>query len=350
MTRRLVKEGIQAPRFTIRDRDRTADPIDFSGLPTDYPYTLMVPQSTHGDGCCSTGCSNSAATWSGRRSLTSVVAGRRRRHGDVRRRRRRPGALRRRRRRHPQHRARAGGHRLRRRRIRASRSSWPTSTCAATRRPTRCVLFWAQRGPDRRRATARRRLPHRRAGRRRARGPVGRVRPAAARRPRPAPAGIVVTDVVWGSRFRIHHRVADTYRAGRLLLAGDAAHVHSPAGGQGMNLGIQDAVALADALAAVLAGGPDTAARRVQRRPPSDRPAGGLADRPADPAGDAAPRPAPDPQRCASAWPDGYPPSRRALALRLQRSGLPLTRRVRDRYHLPREGSSLCRRSRPTTW
>ena len=70
---------------------------------------------------------------------------------------------------------------------------------------------------------------------------------------------IVVTDVMWGSRFRIHHRVADTYRAGRLLLAGDAAHVHSPAGGQGMNLGIQDAIALADALASVLAGGPESA-------------------------------------------------------------------------------------------
>ncbi|HEX2401192.1 MAG TPA: FAD-dependent monooxygenase, partial [Mycobacterium sp.] len=69
---------------------------------------------------------------------------------------------------------------------------------------------------------------------------------------------MVVTDVVWGSRFRIHHRVADTYRAGRLLLAGDAAHVHSPAGGQGMNLGIQDGVALADALAAVLGGAPDS--------------------------------------------------------------------------------------------
>jgi len=68
---------------------------------------------------------------------------------------------------------------------------------------------------------------------------------------------MVVTDVVWGSRFRIHHRVADTYRAGRLLLAGDAAHVHSPAGGQGMNLGIQDGVALAGALAAVLAGASD---------------------------------------------------------------------------------------------
>ena len=69
---------------------------------------------------------------------------------------------------------------------------------------------------------------------------------------------MVVKDVVWGSRFRIHHRVADSYRAGRLLLAGDAAHVHSPAGGQGMNLGIQDAVALADALGVVLGGAPET--------------------------------------------------------------------------------------------
>lgn len=67
-----------------------------------------------------------------------------------------------------------------------------------------------------------------------------------------------VTAVIWGSRFRVHHRVADTFRAGRLLLAGDAAHVHSPAGGQGMNLGIQDAVALAHALAAVLDGAPDS--------------------------------------------------------------------------------------------
>jgi 2-polyprenyl-6-methoxyphenol hydroxylase-like FAD-dependent oxidoreductase len=69
---------------------------------------------------------------------------------------------------------------------------------------------------------------------------------------------MVVTDVIWGSRFRIHHRVADAYRAGRLLLAGDAAHVHSPAGGQGMNLGIQDGVALAEALAAALGGAPDS--------------------------------------------------------------------------------------------
>jgi 2-polyprenyl-6-methoxyphenol hydroxylase-like FAD-dependent oxidoreductase len=72
------------------------------------------------------------------------------------------------------------------------------------------------------------------------------------------PGELVVEDVIWGSHFRIHHRVADTYRAGRLLLAGDAAHVHSPAGGQGMNTGIQDAVRLADALQQVLAGAPES--------------------------------------------------------------------------------------------
>ncbi len=62
----------------------------------------------------------------------------------------------------------------------------------------------------------------------------------------------IVNEVVWGSRFRVHHRVVDTYRAGRILLAGDAAHVHSPAGGQGMNTGIQDAIVVAEALARAL--------------------------------------------------------------------------------------------------
>ncbi|MGO4614177.1 FAD-dependent monooxygenase [Nocardia sp. 2YAB30] len=73
------------------------------------------------------------------------------------------------------------------------------------------------------------------------------------------PGGEVkVREVLWSSRFRVHHRVADHYRAGRILLAGDAAHVHSPAGGQGMNTGIQDAAALGPLLARVLAGEPDT--------------------------------------------------------------------------------------------
>lgn len=67
-----------------------------------------------------------------------------------------------------------------------------------------------------------------------------------------------VEEVLWSSRFRLHHRIADTFRAGRVLLAGDAGHVHSPAGGQGMNLGIVDAVDLGATLADVLAGGPET--------------------------------------------------------------------------------------------
>jgi 2-polyprenyl-6-methoxyphenol hydroxylase-like FAD-dependent oxidoreductase len=66
---------------------------------------------------------------------------------------------------------------------------------------------------------------------------------------------VSVTDVIWGSRFRIHERVADQYRAGRVLLAGDAAHTHSPAGGQGMNLGLRDAVTLGDALSVALRDG-----------------------------------------------------------------------------------------------
>lgn len=65
----------------------------------------------------------------------------------------------------------------------------------------------------------------------------------------------VVAEVHWSSAFRVHHRVADTYRDGRLLVMGDAAHVHSPAGGQGMNTGLVDAVVLADRLARVVGHG-----------------------------------------------------------------------------------------------
>lgn len=69
-----------------------------------------------------------------------------------------------------------------------------------------------------------------------------------------------IDTIVWSSRFRVHHRIADSYRAGRVLLAGDAAHVHSPAGGQGMNIGIQDALALGNALHAVVSGARDAVA------------------------------------------------------------------------------------------
>ncbi|MGW6281321.1 FAD-dependent oxidoreductase [Kribbella sp. NPDC055071] len=58
----------------------------------------------------------------------------------------------------------------------------------------------------------------------------------------------------WSSLWRANVRLADRYRAGRVFLAGDAAHIHSPAGGQGMNTGIQDAHNLAWKLAAVVQG------------------------------------------------------------------------------------------------
>ena len=63
-----------------------------------------------------------------------------------------------------------------------------------------------------------------------------------------------VTKVNWFSTYRVHHRVADRFRKGRAFLAGDAGHIHSPAGGQGMNTGIGDAINLAWKLAAVLEG------------------------------------------------------------------------------------------------
>ncbi|WP_432943458.1 FAD-dependent oxidoreductase [Kribbella sp. CA-253562] len=68
-----------------------------------------------------------------------------------------------------------------------------------------------------------------------------------------------VTEVVWGSRFRIHERVAAAYRNGRVVLAGDSAHSHSPAGGQGMNLGLRDAITLGAALSTALTTGDEHA-------------------------------------------------------------------------------------------
>lgn len=62
------------------------------------------------------------------------------------------------------------------------------------------------------------------------------------------------SEVRWSSRFACDERQVSRYREGRVFLVGDAAHVHSPAGGQGMNTGIQDAMNLGWKLAAVLGG------------------------------------------------------------------------------------------------
>ncbi len=69
-----------------------------------------------------------------------------------------------------------------------------------------------------------------------------------------AGGGFRALDPVWLSGFRINERKVAAYRTGRAFLAGDAAHVHSPAGGQGMNTGMQDAFNLAWKLALVLRG------------------------------------------------------------------------------------------------
>ena len=64
----------------------------------------------------------------------------------------------------------------------------------------------------------------------------------------------VISDPGWTSAFRIHRRLVDRFRQGRCFVAGDAAHIHSPAGGQGMNTGIQDAYNLAWKLGLVTRG------------------------------------------------------------------------------------------------
>jgi 2-polyprenyl-6-methoxyphenol hydroxylase-like FAD-dependent oxidoreductase len=256
VARRLVKQGIQAPRFSIRDRARTLIPIDFSELPTDYPYSLMVPQSTTEKLLLDRLVELGGAVLRPKTlsSITQDADGVTATFddGDIIRARYAVGAdgI------HSTVREQAG--------IGFEGGAYGESFMLADVRLSgevpldEVILFWAKEG-----LTVVAPLP----------GDIFRIVAPVADAPEepsalyvqqildsrgPGAGRMVVTDVIWGSRFRIHHRVADTYRAGRLLLSGDAAHVHSPAGGQGMNLGIQDAVALADALAGVLAGEPDS--------------------------------------------------------------------------------------------
>lgn len=267
VSRRMVKEGLTAPRFSMRDRRRVLIPIDFSALPTAYPYTLMLSQATTERLLAErldelgvevrrpltlTGVAEDAdgvtATFDGGETLRArYVVGADGIHSTV----RQQAGI-----------GFAGG--------KYAESFVLADVHLDGEAPVdEVILFYARTG-----LTVVAPLPH---GIHRIVAPLDHApeQPSAdfvqdlldARGYGPARSR--VTDVVWGSRFRIHHRVADTYRAGRLILAGDAAHVHSPAGGQGMNLGIQDAVALADALTEVLDGGSQTAldAYGAQRRP-----------------------------------------------------------------------------------
>ncbi|MHA7661964.1 FAD-dependent monooxygenase [Mycolicibacterium sp. HS_4_1] len=254
---RLVELGIHAPRFTIRDGHKTLIPVDFSTLPSRYPYSLMVPQCT-----TERVLLDRLAELGGKvlrpKTLTRVTQDgegvtAHLDDGETIRARYLVGS--------------DGMHSVVREQsgIGFSGGQYGQSFALADVRLTgdvtasEVILFWAASG-----MTVVAPLP---GGTYRIVAPVD----AAPENPSAAfvqelldtrafgPGRVTVTDVEWGSRFRVHHRVADSYRAGRVLLAGDAAHVHSPAGGQGMNLGIQDALALSDSLATVLATGRDAA-------------------------------------------------------------------------------------------
>lgn len=267
VSRRMVKSGLIAPRFTMREGARTLMAIDFSVLPTNYPYTLMLSQATteallverlaelggevvrpkalaglsqDRDGVTATfddeetirarfvvGCDGAHSTV---RELAGIGF--------------------------------AGGEY-------AEAFALADVRLGGEAPNDEILLFYAMNGMN-----VLAPLP----------GGIHRVIAPSAHAPEQpsvefvqdildtrgfGPGRTVVTELIWGSRFRIHHRVADTYRAGRLLLAGDAAHLHSPAGGQGMNLGIQDAVDLADALCEALHSDSDAVldAYSADRRP-----------------------------------------------------------------------------------
>lgn len=246
VSRRLVKAGLAAPRFTMRQGSAVLISVDFSGLPTPYPYSLMISQADteqvledrlnelggrviRPKSLCRLSPDATGVTANfddGDSMRAAYVVGADGMHSTVR------------------HHAGIGftGGEF------AESFTLADVHIAGNAPDDEVILFYGNEG-----LTVLAPLPD----------GIHRIVAPAARAPRVpttefvqnlldsrgfGPGRTVVKELVWGSRFRIQHRVADTYRAGRLLLAGDAAHVHSPAGGQGMNLGITDAVALAEAL------------------------------------------------------------------------------------------------------
>jgi 2-polyprenyl-6-methoxyphenol hydroxylase-like FAD-dependent oxidoreductase len=252
VTPSLLQRGLQAQRFTIRDRDRLLVPIAFQQLPTRYPFTLMVSQAETEavllqrlqvlggrvlrprtlSGLVQDARRAVATLDDGSRITARYVVGADGAHSAVR--------------------QLAG--------IAFEGGSYGESFVLADVRLSgdvprdEVILYFSPAGmvvvaplPD----------------------GVHRIVATVAEAPEqpdiafvqalldsrgPERAPVRVTGLLWGSRFRVHHRIADRYRAGRLLLAGDAAHVHSPAGGQGMNAGILDAVTLSAALVQALHG------------------------------------------------------------------------------------------------
>jgi 2-polyprenyl-6-methoxyphenol hydroxylase-like FAD-dependent oxidoreductase len=256
ITQDLLAEGVQVPIFRIRDRDRSLLTVDFSGIPSVYQFTLMIPQNRvetilleHLENL---GCGvvrpcelvgfaaspfqveaqvqiNGAARSIGAQWLIGCDG----MHSRV----REQSGI-----------AFSGGEYEASFVLADVRMDWPLSRDEVT-------LFYSAKG-----LVVVAPLPneHFRI--------VATVDEASeipsqdfmqaildARGPAIDPGRI--HDIAWSSRFHIHHRVAQSPRKGRVLLCGDAAHVHSPAGGQGMNTGIQDSVSLAEALTKTLQDG-----------------------------------------------------------------------------------------------
>lgn len=254
VSRRLLLEGCIVPRFTVRDRDRVLATVDFDRLPTRYPHTLMIPQERteailldrlmelgggvhrpwklHALRQDAEGASLFVTGEDGTRTVRARwVVGTDGMHSTVR--------------------EQAG--------IGFTGDAYESSFVLADvvmdwpLRRDEVMLFFSPEGlvvvaplpGGRHRVVATQDVAPEHPG-------LEDVQQLLDRRgPR---TGAVVREIVWSSRFRVHHRLADRYRAGHVLLAGDAAHVHSPAGGQGMNTGIQDAIALGHALVRVVSG------------------------------------------------------------------------------------------------
>jgi 2-polyprenyl-6-methoxyphenol hydroxylase-like FAD-dependent oxidoreductase len=249
---RLVGRGVRAARFSIRDRDRVLVPIQFDQLPTRYPFTLMISQAA-----TEAVLRERLAEVGGRVLWCRTVVGMEQDEGGA------TATL-------------EGGTRVRGRYLVGADgmhsivretlgvefpgAQYPQSFSLADVRLAGEIprdevqLYFSPEGflvvaplPDQlyRIVATVDSAPAE---------PDGAFIQALLDSRGPARERAVVQQVLWGSRFHVHNRLARTYRKGRVLLAGDAAHVHSPAGGQGMNTGIQDAVVLADALTRAVRG------------------------------------------------------------------------------------------------
>ncbi len=257
----LVDRGVIVPTFTIRDRDRVLLNVPFGGLPSTHPYTLMIPQSTteavllarvrelgrdvHRP-CEVTGVEQdedgaTVTTATGETVRARYVVGADGMHSVVR--------------------ERSGigftGERYAQSFVLADvRLDWalPADEVQLFFSADGLLVVAPLPGGHHRIVTTVDEPPEHP-------GLADLQALLDARGPEVHPAKIA--EVTWSSRFRVHHRIADHYRAGRILLAGDAAHVHSPAGGQGMNTGIQDAADLARRIADGTVAGYEDARRPV---------------------------------------------------------------------------------------